>query len=172
MADETVTLSSAWRQAEHARDQALGCNAQAPDYQDIVTRALNLYKRCSTLADQLSLFSRNEDIEEVASRDLGFLQISHRLGELTERSYGGDRKSTLILARSHYQAFLENLELYHLLSKIETVLLDDFRAEPSSFSVSSSSDPAVRRQTKIARFLTDKELKQKLKVNLADSFIG
>jgi hypothetical protein len=62
--------------------------------------------------------------------------------------------------------FLKLLDSYDVLSKADAKLYERFRDNPQSFSTASTSDAAARRQTKIARFREEKELRRKLEVRI------
>lgn len=73
----------------------------------------------------------------------------------------------LLRVFGQYQTFLARLEDYELLSSKDKKLYERYAANPSTFSLTSTQDPATQRDTKIARFKEEKELKQKLEVKLS-----
>lgn len=90
--------------------------------------------------------------------------INYHLAELLQRVVGTDRKATLLSARGCYEKFMKLLDSYDVLSKPDAKLYEKYQESPNSFSTASTSDAAARRETKIARFRAEKELKAKLEV--------
>ncbi|KAJ9628063.1 Type 2A phosphatase-associated protein 42 [Taxawa tesnikishii (nom. ined.)] len=91
-----------------------------------------------------------------------YLSISYRIAELISRQNSGDRKATLKRAQASYESFLRRLDSYDILSASDARLLERYRDAPNTFSTTSTTDAAARRETKIKRFREEKELKQKL----------
>lgn len=98
--------------------------------------------------------------------------IDYHLAELVQRITGSDRKATLLRARQSYERFFKLLDSYDVLSKSDAKLYEKYQEAPNSFSTASTTDPAARRETKIARFRTEKDLKAKLEVRSLSSCPG
>lgn len=90
--------------------------------------------------------------------------IDYYLAELVQKIIGADRKSNLFRARQSYEKFLKLLDSYDVLSKSDAKLYEKYQDAPNSFSTASTTDPTARRETKIARFRAEKDLKAKLEV--------
>ncbi|EKG16740.1 TAP42-like protein [Macrophomina phaseolina MS6] len=131
-------------------------------YQQKLQSAIATYEECLTVADRVSLFSSNEALEDVSSGDIQYMLIDYHLAELVQRITGSDRKATLLRARQSYERFFKLLDSYDVLSKSDAKLYEKYQEAPNSFSTASTTDPAARRETKIARFRTEKDLKAKL----------
>jgi hypothetical protein len=58
------------------------------------------------------------------------------------------------------------LEDYELLNTNDKKLYERYVANPSSFSLTQTNDPATRREVKITRFKEEKELKERLEVGI------
>lgn len=96
--------------------------------------------------------------------------INFHLAELIQRISSPHRKEVLQKAREAYESFLNLLENYQMLSPADKKLHHTYSESPTTFSTISSSDPAARRDTKIANFKVEKELKNKLHVGYAISY--
>ncbi|KAF4541667.1 TAP42-like protein [Lasiodiplodia theobromae] len=131
-------------------------------YQQKLSSAIATYEECLKVADRVSLFSPNETLEDVSSGDIQYMIINYHLAELLQRIVGTDRKATLLSARGCYEKFMKLLDSYDVLSKPDAKLYEKYQESPNSFSTASTSDAAARRETKIARFRAEKELKAKL----------
>jgi immunoglobulin-binding protein 1 len=165
MAEEQRSLRTVFSEAEAQRKrlEAFASNTGAA-FQENLAAAVEAYRESSRIADQISLFSPNETLDDISSGDLQFLLIDYHLAELGAKQIGGDRKSHLLEARSHYERFLKQLDNYDILSKDESKLFEEYTENPDDFSTASKTDAAARRATKISRFKHEKDLKGKLEV--------
>lgn len=75
-----------------------------------------------------------------------------------------DRRAVLRRAQEVYERYLRLLDTYRLLSRSDQKLYERFIELRDEFSLISSNDPGARRDTKIARFKQENELKLKLEV--------
>ncbi|TKX27680.1 hypothetical protein C1H76_0106 [Elsinoe australis] len=163
MSSESSSLRSIFHSAENKRrklDQLPSSNSE--EYQDILNSAIAEYQRCLDTADQVSLFSSNETLDDVSSNDIQYFLLRYNLADLTLKRIGGDRKAILKHAQASICAFLKQLDSYDMLSKSDALLLERLLESPDTFSIVSSSDPSAKRETKIRRFKEEKELKQRL----------
>jgi immunoglobulin-binding protein 1 len=94
------------------------------------------------------------------------LQIDYQLADLVARRHDSDRKQILKSSQEAYDRFLTLLDLYHILSPTDKKLYEEYQEAPTSFSITSRKDAAVRRENKIARFRQEKQLKKDLEVSL------
>lgn len=90
--------------------------------------------------------------------------IDYHLAELLQKITGADRKLHLSKARQSYEKFFKLLDSYDVLSKSDAKLYEKYKESPNFFSTASTTDASARRETKIARFRAEKELKAKLEV--------
>lgn len=163
---EPTTLKSAFASAEQQR-QTLEDSAEAgsPTYQRSVASALQSYEECLRHIDQVSLFSLNEGLEDIATSDLPYLLVNYRVAELSQKvspPTSSGRKSVLSKSREAYEKFLHLLDSYSVLSPSDSKLFSQYMDDPSAFSTVATADPAARRNAKIANFRIEKELKSKL----------
>lgn len=99
-----------------------------------------------------------------------YLAIDHHLAELIQRIFTPDisfRKSNIIRARECYEVFLKQLDAYDILGASDCKLLEAYSEDKANFSTANTRDAEARRDAKIARFRSEKELKRKLEVSYA-----
>ena len=75
-----------------------------------------------------------------------------------------DRKGVLRRAQKAYERYLHLLDSYRILSKEDQKLNERFLDNRDEFALIPGNDAAARRDTKVARFKQEKELKMKLEV--------
>jgi immunoglobulin-binding protein 1 len=162
------SLRELFADAEHDRKglERPGESTTSASFQENLANAIATYEECLKVASRVSLFSPNETLEDINSKDLQYLLLNFHLAELTLKITGGDRKGYLETARTYYERFLKLLDMYDMLSKADSKLYEQYLDSPNSFSTASTSDAVARRDTKIARFKEEKELKRKLDVCL------
>jgi hypothetical protein len=86
------------------------------------------------------------------------------LAELLLKSYGSDRSKTLQDVLQLFEAFLNRLDNYSLLSVGNRKLYEQFLENRSSFQLASSRNMEERRRVKVARYQQEKSFKAKLEV--------
>ena len=74
------------------------------------------------------------------------------------------RKTVLSKAQQTYERYLNLLDMYAMLTASDRKLYEKYLDNRGEFSLISSDDPAARRDTKIARYRQENELKLKLEV--------
>jgi len=175
MAEESLSLQSAFTQAE-SKCAYLDhfSSSSAPDYQAALASTIGAYTQCRHIVDQLSLFSPNESLEDIASNELQYLLLDYYLADLTLKrtSEISARKGILDEARTFYERFLGSLDSYDILSKDDTALWEQYRESRDTFSIVMASDAAVRRDKKITRFKVERDLKRKLEVRVVHFHFG
>ncbi|SPQ23613.1 3a9fd7df-ea6d-4acd-b6b1-b6e72738cb02 [Thermothielavioides terrestris] len=167
MDDETRSLKAMFADAESKRlaIENATFSPNSPEYADAVSSAIKLYQACLGMISVLAIFSPNESLEDLSTTDLPFLLTHFHLAELTQRlpsSSPQERKRILSAARDAYEHYLHQLDTYGLLSPRYQKLLEQYTDSPTTFSMISTSDPAARRDAKIAIFKAEKELRAKL----------
>ncbi|KAI9902637.1 hypothetical protein N3K66_001989 [Trichothecium roseum] len=163
------TLRTLWSKAESAR-AALDTapNALSQTYADTLGAALASYRRARDLAAAASLFSPNEALDDVATRDLPLLLAEYRVAELLQRTPrlgAAEKLRVLGEARASYEGFLALADAYGLLPPggDAAKMLERYGEGRESFSVAAASvDAAARRDAKIADFRRGKEIADKL----------
>ena len=138
----------------------------SPSYAAQVEEAGSLYTTVLAQISAVSLFSPNEGVEDIATSELPFLLTSFRLAELVQRTPRlppRERIALLRRARLAYDAFLNLVDAYGLVTPPYDKLLERYRDEGERFAlVASGADAAAKRNGKIASFKAEKLLKDKL----------
>ncbi|KAL6719400.1 Type 2A phosphatase-associated protein 42 [Lecanora helva] len=161
--DPETNIRTLFTQAKNQRQQLESSpESTSALYQENLQSAIASLETCRKIADRISLFSPNETEEDIASGDLQFLLINYYLADLRLRDNVSSRKIVLRQAQEAYERYLSLLDVYHMLSKSDRKLHERYIENRDEFSLISSTDPGARRDTKIARFKQEKELKLKL----------
>ena len=93
-----------------------------------------------------------------------YLLIDYYLADLRLKDSLSDRKMVLRRAQEAFERYLSLLDTYAMLSMHDRKLYERYVESRDEFSLISSNDPGARRDTKIARFKQENELKLKLEV--------
>lgn len=134
--------------------------------QDKVFKGLNLLEKAAGMLSELDLFSRNEDLEEIASTDLKYLMVPALQGALTLKQVNSSKRlDHLQQAREHFINFLTQCHCYHV-AEFQLPQSKNNSAENNTAS-SSMAYPnlvamASQRQAKIERYKQKKELEHRL----------
>jgi immunoglobulin-binding protein 1 len=167
MDNQTKSLRQLFVEAEAQRKTLDGFSSTTDSsFQENLASAIAGYEECLRVADAVSLFSPNETLDDLNTNDLQYLLIRYHLAELTLKVTGGDRKANVLKAKEQYERFLKLLDQYDLLSKGDSKLYEEYKENPSSFSIASTNDAYKRREMKIQRFKEEKNLKKKLEARL------
>ncbi|KAL2768599.1 immunoglobulin-binding protein 1 isoform 2 [Daubentonia madagascariensis] len=123
--------------------------------QDKVFKGLDLLEKAAEMLSQLDLFSRNEDLEEIASTDLKYMMVPAFQGALTMKQViPSKRLDHLQLAREHFINYLTQCHYYHV-AEFELPQTKNNSAEnntaSSSMAYPSLVAMASQRQAKIER---------------------
>ncbi|KAJ6663194.1 hypothetical protein lerEdw1_010330 [Lerista edwardsae] len=143
-----------------------------------VQRGIRLLEHALSAVDELQLFSRGEDLEELPSADLRFMLVPALLAAMLLKQSGGDaerRLEVLERARGSFLRFLTVCRDYGLArfqmppsSRAEQQEREESSSEECSLSVRPRSEQAAllamaaNRQAKIERYKQKKEIENKL----------
>lgn len=123
--------------------------------QERIREAIGRLNRIARLVQSLSLFSTNEEISDIPTSHLQFLLVDYYLGDLHLRPMGGlDRKKQLETSSMFLSAFLTRCDNLGLVEEEDRC---DVLEEAEDLS-----NPAKRRERKIARFRKEKEAQERL----------
>ena len=186
MSTEDQSIRGLFSRAERARQElATSYEPNSPTYQENLTNTIATYIQCLKKAEDFSLFSPNETVEDISSSDFQYvierlyellmvayncnryMSINYHLAELIQKVFTPEvsaRKDHLLQARARYELFLKLLDSYDMLSKGDAKLFESYNEDKQNFSTVSTKDAAARRDVKITRFREEKELKRKLEV--------
>ncbi|XP_041800319.1 immunoglobulin-binding protein 1 [Chelmon rostratus] len=141
-----------------------------------VKRGMSMLEEASRMVAQLDLFSRNEELEEVATVDLKYLLLPALLGALTMKQTNRDKRLEIVqTAQAYFMDFLRRCKEYNIsrfeMPKSTNENTSSDEASENGFSTATtapcSSDlisMAAHRQGKIERYRQKKELETRLSV--------
>ncbi|KAL1915075.1 uncharacterized protein VTP21DRAFT_7780 [Calcarisporiella thermophila] len=154
---EDLTLNGHFKagQALYQKLEDSALSSTDPIYIKDLAEAIDHFEKCTTLAQHASLFSSNESLEDMATSDLKFLLVEAYLGELILKRTDQDRENILNTAKSKFEQFLFNCEMYDILTDEDKLTLEKQRA-------STPSNQASLREQKIARFKREKATKARI----------
>ena len=164
MSDSESSLRDLFDAAKDFTKSLEKLESNSQSYQDKLRSAITTFERCQEVADQISLFSPNETVDDISSTDLRYLTIDFWLGTLCARQQSSERKSALQQSQSAYDRYLGRLDDYELLSKDDKKRYERFQEDRATFSLLGTGDATQRRNAKIARYKQEKQLKQQLEV--------
>ncbi|KAF9941485.1 hypothetical protein BGZ65_003060 [Modicella reniformis] len=120
--------------------------SNSDEFQSKVNESIKGFEHSKDMVRQLSLFSENEFLEDISTKDLRFLLTEYYLGELLLKRVSQDRLSELIT------------------SKCEThdVLMAQDKKYQEQLTTDAPRDAAARRGEKIARFKREKEMRTRI----------
>ncbi|KAJ8118734.1 hypothetical protein OPT61_g348 [Boeremia exigua] len=166
MPNEDQSIRGLFSKAERIReDLSASYEPNSPTYQENLSNAIATYVQCLKKAEDYSLFSPNETLEDVSSSDIQYMSINYHLADLIQKVFTPEvsaRKEQILQSRARYELFLKLLDSYDMLSKRDAKLFEAYNEDKQNFSTVSTTDAAARRDVKISRFREEKELKQKL----------
>ncbi|KAI0042691.1 TAP42-like protein [Auriscalpium vulgare] len=125
--------------------------------QELVASALKDMRTVRTRVADLALFSPNESLEDISSRDLVYLLVPFALAEIEQHTRATERDARLTHLREAEQAygqFVGDVELYEVVPPAERELYGK-RAK-------GIADAARRRETKIKQYQHEKEIRGKI----------
>ncbi|EEB09061.1 TAP42 family protein [Schizosaccharomyces japonicus yFS275] len=132
------SLKDLWEHAENIQKQG---NPQR--FQELVTE----YAQCLDLVHKLSLFSNNEDLEEVKTNELKFMLVPFKYAKVLQDWSREERLGYLKQAENLYQYFLQLCEDYKIVSPKASV----------------PKDAAFTRQAKIEHYKQKKQLNAQIR---------
>lgn len=85
------------------------------EIQGRVRLGLRMLGEASQMVAQLDLFSRNEELEEIATTDMKYMQLPALLGALTLKQTGVERRAEIIqAAQAYFMDFLRRCKEYNV----------------------------------------------------------
>lgn len=137
-----------------------------PLEQSLISTTLSDLTLCASLVSHLGVFSPNETLEDISTRDLRALLVpalEAQLCLLVRTKGGSQRLEWLHRAQTAFKRYVDSVEKYEVVGQDRRKTL----AGPKAGEV----DPARRRAGKIAQFKMEKEIKATLEVSLAALFL-
>ncbi|KAF9575834.1 hypothetical protein EC968_001622 [Mortierella alpina] len=157
MAAQDDSLAQVFQRAEslYLDLQTSSLPSNADEFQNKVTQSIKGFDRAGTMVRQLSLFSENEFMEDISTKDLRFLLTEYYLGELYLKKISQDRLKDLSSSKEHFDHFLLQCETHDILTPSDKKYLEQLTAD-------APRDAATRRGEKIARFKREKEMRNQI----------
>ncbi|OSD08486.1 serine/threonine protein phosphatase PP2A-associated protein [Trametes coccinea BRFM310] len=154
---DEIPLSSLFYRALTIAAKACNLPTLEDETQELVQSALSDLRQCSTRIAKLALFSPNEQLADIPTRDLVYLLLPYVLSEVQSRVRATEREDRLDLVKEvkrHLEASVHYVELYEIVTSEDKELYD----RPASAIV----DPAKRRELKIKQFKREKDIKARI----------
>lgn len=82
MSDDSISLSARYSRALSAASSLLNHSALSDEYKSISSDALSDLKLVSAAINDIQLFSKNETLEDISTRQLVFLSVPYAIGEI------------------------------------------------------------------------------------------
>lgn len=125
-------LDRGWKIFEEvdSTNEPLGSNS----IQVRVKRGMSMLEEASRMVAQLDLFSRNEELEEIATADLKYLLLPALLGALNMKQTSRDKRLEIVqTARAYFMDFLSRCKEYKI-SQFELPKLTNENTSPDEAS--------------------------------------
>ncbi|EGN95591.1 hypothetical protein SERLA73DRAFT_186691 [Serpula lacrymans var. lacrymans S7.3] len=154
MADIPSTLFS---KALSTAAKATNLPTVEDETQDLIKSALTDLLHLNSRIIALSVFSPNETLEDISTRDLAYLSVPYVSAEVENRrrtTDPGERMALLDQVQNHLRSYLENLDNYEIVQEAERALY-----EQKSIAV---KDAAKRRDMKIKQYQKEKDLRARI----------
>ncbi|KAI9065400.1 serine/threonine protein phosphatase PP2A-associated protein [Trametes sanguinea] len=161
---DEIPLSSLFHRALTTAAKACNLPTLEDETQELVQSALSDLRQCSTRIAKLALFSPNEQLADIPTRDLVYLLLPYVLSEVQSRVRATEREERLDLVQEvkrHLEAYVHYVELYDIVTAEDKELYGR--------SASSFVDPAKRRELKIKQFKREKDIKARIEVRCSYS---
>ncbi|KAF9352169.1 hypothetical protein BGX26_009978 [Mortierella sp. AD094] len=135
--------------------QKSSLSSTSEEFQSKVNESIKGFERSGIMVRQLSLFSENEFMEDISTKDLRFLLTEYYLGELFLKRVSKDRLADLTTSKEHFDHFLLQCETHDILAAQDKKYLEQITTD-------APRDAATRRGEKIARFKREKEMRNQI----------
>ncbi|KAG8907405.1 hypothetical protein FRB99_004430 [Tulasnella sp. 403] len=155
--DGSLTLSALFSRALESASKAYNLPSIENETQDILKSSIKDVSTVIKRVEALSLFSDNETLEDVSTKDLVYMFAPWVNGELINRvkTDGPDERiQSIQKAQGMYGRFLKILEDYEIVPQEERKIFMK--------SEEVVRDPVKRRETKIQQFKKEKEIRAKV----------
>ncbi|KAJ3743131.1 serine/threonine protein phosphatase PP2A-associated protein [Lentinula detonsa] len=122
--------------------------------QDLLQSSLTDLQTLQSRIAGLSLFSPNEILEDIATRDLVYLLVPYVRAQVQDRVKAVEREerlASLTVAKNYLEHFLRYLDDYEIIPEDQIVLYDR-----------KVSNPASRRELKIKQYQAEKDLRARI----------
>ncbi|KAJ2929982.1 hypothetical protein H1R20_g7097, partial [Candolleomyces eurysporus] len=157
---ENVSLQAAYSGALKALSKVIELPPSSPQKQPLIAQSREDLKTVHARIIELSLFSPNETVEDISTKDLIYLSLPYALSEAQSRVQADSRSArleSLDQTQRYMKSFVSLLENYNIVPAPERELFEK--------QASSIRDPAKKRELKINQFKKEKDLKNRIQAN-------
>ncbi|KAI0807790.1 serine/threonine protein phosphatase PP2A-associated protein [Fomes fomentarius] len=154
---DEIPLSLLFHRALLTASNALNLPTIEDETQELIQAALADLRQCGSRVAKLSLFSSNEQLADIPTRDLVYILVPYVLSEVLSRIRTKDREERIDLVgnvKRHLESFIHYLELYDIITEEDKALYGR--------STSLVTDPAKRRELKIKQYKREKDIKSRM----------
>ncbi|KAG8948878.1 hypothetical protein FRC04_009216 [Tulasnella sp. 424] len=157
--DQGISLPVLFRRALESASEAYNLPTIEEKTQDLIKSSIRDLKNVSSRISALSLFSANETLEDLATKDMVYLFVPYALSEVNSRLNVGsdpeDRLRVVAESQASLKRFLKLLSDYEIVSDADRSAFDP--------NAAAALDPGRRREVKIAQSRKQKEIKDRIK---------
>ncbi|KAF9446329.1 hypothetical protein P691DRAFT_673853 [Macrolepiota fuliginosa MF-IS2] len=154
-----ISLQELFRRSLESASKSVNLPTIAEETQDLLQHTLLDLREVHSRIRDLSLFSPNESLDDIPTKDMVCLTLPYVFAEVENRTRTTerhDRMGVLTKVISHLEAFVHQLEHYDIIPEDEKKLY--------SHKSSMLADPAKRRDVKVSQYKKVKEIKDRLQV--------
>ncbi|KAI6150643.1 TAP42-like protein [Pisolithus tinctorius] len=152
----TQPLPALYARALSTASRAANLPTIEDETQELLRSTLSDLKQVNSRVAALALFSVNDTLEDISTRDLVYLTVPFVLAEVENRSRftdAGERMIYLSQVQNHLKTFVSNLEYLHVVSEEEHTL---------HTQLPSIKDAAKRREIKIQQHKAEQDLRARI----------
>ncbi|KAG8925841.1 hypothetical protein FRC02_009375 [Tulasnella sp. 418] len=158
MSEGQLSAASLFARALSSASRSTQLSSIDEETQDIIKSSVADLRLLSSRLESLSLFSENETLEDLSTKDLVYMFVPYVLAEVLGRlkTEGGEERiervqESIVL----FRRFVKRLDDYEVIPAEERVLFG-----PQSASI--ANDPAKRRESKIQKYKKEVEIRNKI----------
>uniref|UniRef100_T1JKL7 Immunoglobulin-binding protein 1 n=1 Tax=Strigamia maritima TaxID=126957 RepID=T1JKL7_STRMM len=129
-------------------------SSSTKDFQSKAKEVVDLFENATRMVTELSLFSLNEDFDEVTTTNIKYLSLPYLLGNSSEKLSTQNRIEILNIVETYYKNFLSLCKSYNVM---EFELPDKKLEEKFSEAQPSVEEMTRSREIKIRRYKERKE---------------
>ncbi|KIJ69118.1 hypothetical protein HYDPIDRAFT_23975 [Hydnomerulius pinastri MD-312] len=154
----TLPLPALYTKALSSASKAVDLPTTDDETQELIQAALTDLRQLSSAVTTRHLFSANETLEDIATRDLVYLSVPFILAEVQNRvkTDRDERVNNLSQTQRYLRTYVSSLESYGIVLETEHAL---YTQQPSSIK-----DAAKRRELKIKQYKAEQDLRTRIEV--------
>ncbi|KAH7923469.1 TAP42-like protein [Leucogyrophana mollusca] len=153
----TLPLPALFARALSSASKATNLPTIADRTQELIQSALTDLSQLNSRVTALSLFSSNESLEDISTRDLVYLTVPYVLADVQNRIKTTDRDERMTVlgqVQRHLRTFISSLDTFGIIPEVEHTLYDQ--------KTTTIKDAAKRREVKIKQYKTQQDLRTRI----------